>query len=186
MNLLRPKLLREKIIRAGWGKRVLERTFEFADGKRDFLVWGGDVTPAIVFPLTHAREVVALREFRYAANDFVINLPGGCPEKNEGFHALARRELEEETGFAPEEVATLGPPLWFEPTACITPYMPVLAVNCVKVAEPHPDETEISEPVLFPLEQWIRMIRDREIVDSKSIAVTFLALFEIGLDISPS
>jgi len=47
------------------------------------------------------------------------------------------------------------------------------------------DKTEIMETVLIPLDKWIEMIFTGEVRDSKTIAVTFLALRELGLEIKP-
>jgi len=187
VSLTVPKLVREEVIRDQWGKVVLERTFQLPTGEERFLVWGGKVTPSIIFPITRDENVVAVREFRYGANEFVIQLPGGCPAEHESAEATASKELEEETGFRAERFVRLGKrPLWFEPTACITPYVPLLALGCRKTGEPKLDKTEILEPVLFPLADWITKIHSGEIRDSKSIAVTFLALAELGWKVGRS
>lgn len=184
MTLVVPKLLHEVTSRNQWGKVILERKFELPSGKTaDFFVWGGTVVPSIIFPVTPRGKVVALRHFRYAANEVVIELPGGCPYEGETAEEIARKELEEETGFTAERFVKLGPPLWFEPASCITPYTPILAVGCTRTGDPHLDETEIAEPVVYPIAEWITMISRGEIRDSKSIAITFLALPHVGYEV---
>src|SRR3989338_3346225 len=121
-----PKLIGEVTEIAKWGKVVATRTFEQPDGKQDeFLVWGGKkgdqfVVPSIIFPVTDKEEVIAIRQFRYGANEFVLEIPGGCPDGKEGFEGIVRRELLEEAGYEVGELRKLGEPLWFEPAACWT------------------------------------------------------------------
>ena len=181
----RPELIEEKESRKQWGKVILERKFRLPSGEViDYFNWGGTVVPSIIFPITKNHEVVALKQFRYGINDFVIELPGGCPDQKESFEEISRKELMEETGFKVENFIKLGPPLWFDPANCITPYMPVLATGCVKVGEPKPEETEFIEVIIYPIEEWIAKIYSGEVKDSKSIAVTFLALPHLGIDLS--
>lgn len=134
------------------------------------------IVPSIVFPITEKGEVIAVKQFRYGANRLILELPGGCPENNESFEETAKKELLQETGYQAEEIIRLSKPLWFEPTACLNPYMPLLAINCKKIKELQLDETEILEVSVIPLEKWFSKIFSGEISDSKSIATTLLAL----------
>ena len=178
----KPKMIDEQVSRKQWGKQILERKFQLPSGKiADFFVWGGTVVPSIIFPVTKNLEVVALKQFRYGVNEVVIEIPGGCPYEGELAEEIARKELEEETGFTAEKFVKLGPTLWFEPANCITPYMPILATGCRKVCEPHLDETEFAETTLYSLPEWISKIRSGEIRDSKTITITFIALLYLNL-----
>ena len=177
----KPELIGEQVSRKQWGKVILERQFRLPSGEViDYFNWGGTVIPSIVFPITENHEVVALKQFRYGINDFVTELPGGCPDQSESFDEISRKELIEETGFRAENFTKLGPSLWFEPANCITPYVPVLATGCVKVGEPKPEETEFIEVFIYSIEEWIAKIYSGEVRDSKSITVTFLALPYLG------
>lgn len=172
-----PKLVEEIISRNQFGKMIIERKFRLPSGKIiDYFNWGGTAMPSIVFAVTPDKEVIALKQFRYGINDIIVELPGGCPLKGDTAEETARKELEEETGYHAESFTVLGPPLWFEPANCTTAYVPILATGCQKVCEPEMDETEFAEVILYSLKDWISKIRNGEIRDSKSIAITFLAL----------
>lgn len=52
-----PEMVKEKTLIQHYGKRVLERVFEDPDGQtRSFVLWGGELTPVIVFPVTADRK----------------------------------------------------------------------------------------------------------------------------------
>ena len=107
----------------------------------------------------------------------MIEVPGGCPNVNEDFEETTRRELREETGYEAEKIIRLGSlPLWFEPAATITPFIPMLVLGCNKVAEPNHDADEIMEILLIPFAEWKQMIRDGRIHDAKTIAMTMMAI----------
>lgn len=181
-----PVMTEEKVLLKMYGKSVIQRWFRLPSGKvSDFLVWGGSVTPTIVFPLTRNNEVVALRQFRYAPNggEVVLELPGGVPDGGELDAEIASRELAEETGYIAERIVRLGAPRPFEPAACITSFTPVIALGCEKVGEPKPDENEFLEVVRVPLAEWAGMVSRDIVRDPKTIATTMLALFYLGASI---
>ena len=177
-----PKMVDEEVSRRQYGKVILERRFQLPGGEIiDYFNWGGTTIPSIVFAVTPNKEVIALKQFRYGINNVVVELPGGCSSENETAKETAHKELKEETGYCAESFTILGPSLWFDPANCITPYVPILATGCRKVCELKVDETEFIEVILYPLLGWISKIHDGEIRDSKSIAITFLALPHLGV-----
>lgn len=179
VELIAPELLAERDIIEKYGKRILERDFKFPSGEvEDFLCWGGKTIPVIIFPLTKNNEVVVVRQFRYAGNEFTLEIPGGNPDLlTEGAEEAGRREFEEETGYTAEEFIKLGgPPIWFDPASCVTPFVPILALGCQKTKEPKLDKREIGAITIVPIKKWVEMIRQGKVCDSKTIATTFLAL----------
>lgn len=176
----KPEVVKEEVLIEKYGKKVINRYFQDPDKEtRDFLLWGGKVTPVIILPITIDREIIAVQQFRRAANEYLIEIPGGNPKNEESIEACSRRELLEETGYRAGEIISLQSALWFEPASCFTPYVPVLALNCKKTSKQLLDETEqaeIEEPMLIEQREWLKMIHQGEIRDSKTIAVTFLAL----------
>lgn len=183
MNL--PKAGREVEVLNSYGKILFNQDFEYPDGKtHQFLLFKSATgSPVVIFPLTEKKEVIALNQFRHAANQCVIELPGGNSKNpQETPEEIAGNELLEETGFKSEKIARLGfEKIWFEPFFLRVSYIPILALDCVCVKPQQLDETEVIETKLFPLKEWIRMIFSGEITDSKSIAITFKALPYLGI-----
>lgn len=147
------------------------------DGKiSEFLLVEAGAMPTIVMPVTKDLQVIVLRQFRFGANDLVTEFPGGNPESHDNLHETVARELMEETGYTPERVVRLSDKIYFEPAMVRTSFTPFLAVDCVSKQKPHPSRSEFFEVVLFSLDEWIQKIMKGDITDSKSIAITFMAL----------
>ena len=182
IELIAPQVVSENVLYEKYGKVVVEKTFLLPNGETiEYLLWGGAIVPSIIFPVVYAEtgvHVLALRHFRYGANAFVVEVPGGCPKNDENFKQTAQRELLEETGYEAEKIIRLGgsEPIWFEPAACNTPYIPVLALGCMKVGEPKPTADEVVETLLIPFTEWKEMIRDGRVRDGKTITLTMLAI----------
>ena len=182
-----PKLLREEILLEKFGKKVVSRFFDVNGREEEFVCWGGAKgrISTMIFPLTINQEIIIIRQFRYAANQFILEIPGGNPKTNETPKEVAQAELLEETGYQAENFIEIPVGFFFEPFASLGPsYKVVIAVGCKKVAEPKPDSTEVLETLIIPLAEWVGMIRRGEITDSKSITITFLALLYLGAKIT--
>lgn len=52
----------------------------------------------IILPITNDNEIVLLKQYRPAINDYIYELPSGMVDKGEDFKFAAKRELFEETG----------------------------------------------------------------------------------------
>lgn len=131
----------------------------------------------IIFPVTIEKMVLILSQFRHAANDVLIELPGGNIRPNESIKNAAKRELLEETGYEAGEIITFkNSKQWFDPSALRSIYIPCMAIGCKKISKPKQDPTESLEITTVSIDRWIRMIGDGLVTDSKSLATTLLSL----------
>lgn len=118
----RPELLEQSEVFRKFGKSFLRRDFKLPDGKViDYYCFGGEIA-VIIFHLTKNNEVVAIRQFRYGANEVLIEVPGGVRGRLSSEEAM-KKELAEETGYVAKEIHTLaGGSVWFEPAAVTVPF----------------------------------------------------------------
>lgn len=130
---------------------------------------------SIVLPLTIDKKVVTVRIFSQAANDFILQLPGGVPKRGESFEEAAIREALEETGYTGKNLIPLGRG-WFEPFNTTTPFRCFLLGDCEKVSDPREDGTEYLQVETYSWEDWWSMCLDGVIEDAKSVLVTARAL----------
>ncbi|GEM_PF-1348715 len=174
----RPEFLRdEPIFPGGWGKGMIKRVFmDPRKGREEnYFLFHSLKVASIVLVLTKQTEVVAIRIFAQAANDFILQVPGGIPRSEESFEDAARREILEETGYRVGDLIPIGKG-WFEPFNTTTPFMAFVALECERVTSTKEDGTEYLQVEIYPFHQWWSMCQDGTIQDAKSVLVTARAL----------
>jgi ADP-ribose pyrophosphatase len=119
-------------------------------------------------------EVVLIRQYRYATDGYVYEVPAGRPtEEGEDWELCARRELEEETGLRAGTVRRLTT-IYTTPGFTDERIHLFLATELTEGAHSR-DEDEFMEVVRLPFSRALEMVRDGEIVDAKSICTILFA-----------
>jgi ADP-ribose pyrophosphatase len=112
--------------------------------------------------------VLLERQYRYAAESYLWELPAGRIEPGEDKLAAAKRELLEETGFTATKWRKA---LWFYPSpGFLDEIMHVFLAQGLKPGTAQPEEDELIAVRFFPLRQAVRMAMSGKIIDGKSIA----------------
>lgn len=140
---------------------------------------------AAVVPLLTSADaadpaVLLIRQYRYAADGMVWEIPAGVLEPGEAPVECARRELREETGAEADQIEHLT--TIFTTPGFTDEKIHLFLATGIRggVAAPNPDEH--IEVEARPLSQALGMIRDGEIRDGKTIvALLFVAGFRLGL-----
>ena len=114
---------------------------------------GEDGSAVIVYPITEFGKILLACEPRVFTDQTVdIGFPAGYIEDFELPEEAARRELLEETGYAPQELISLGS---FYPdqgsSGALNHYF--IALGCKKVSEQHLDESEYIKHLLVSSEE---------------------------------
>lgn len=112
------------------------------------------------------------KQYRYAMNEEIIEMPAGKLEEGEIPLEAAKRELLEETGYRPLEMIHLGDsyPTPGYSTEVIHLYYCPKAIK----EERHLDNDECIDLIYLTLEEIEEMIAQGKIKDSKSVASIFL------------
>ncbi len=113
-------------------------------------------------------QILLIRQYRYAADRVIWEVPAGVLEPGEEREACARRELREETGANAEELRYLTS-IYTTPGFTDEQIHLFLATG-LEVTQPDHQPDELIEVVPRPLSGVLEMIRDGEIVDAKTIA----------------
>jgi ADP-ribose pyrophosphatase len=126
----------------------------------------------VLLPTPSAHEIILIRQYRYAIDRWIWELPAGTLQPDEDPAAGAARECEEEIGLVPGRIERLGA-LYPTPGFCDEV---MIFFHCSELHAPGPDSTvkkdedEDLEPRTFTLEEARDLVARGEIVDLKTVA----------------
>jgi ADP-ribose pyrophosphatase len=123
----------------------------------------------VIVPIDEEGRVVLIRQYRYAVDHVMWELPAGSIDPGESLEGATRRECHEEIGLWPVSVERLGA---FHPTPgyCDEVMVFFKATGLTRPAhEAHQDPDEDIEPHAVPLDEARAMIARGEITDMKTI-----------------
>jgi 8-oxo-dGTP pyrophosphatase MutT (NUDIX family) len=191
-SIVPPEVISTEILMEKFGKVVVMRDFRHPGRQVDnFLMFSARSRPVMVFAMTSDKKVVAIRQFRHAANKVILEIPGGSIKglkwdvtkkdggvtiTEEAILEAAKEELLEETGYSAGKMVILGKPTYFEPSSFEVEFYTVLALNCEKIQEPKPESTELLETLEIPVREWFFLEHN----DSKTESVTLKAVRYFG------
>lgn len=130
--------------------------------------------------ITSEHEAILIRQYRHAAGEVVLEIPGGCIDKNETPEEAVRRELLEETGYSFNEITYLislyaNPATGNNKTHCF------LATGGRKVQEQNLDGAEEIEVETVSLEKLKELVLSNKIGQALHTSGIFYALARMGL-----
>jgi ADP-ribose pyrophosphatase len=148
--------------------KLFRDTVELPNGKtalREVVRHPGGV---IILPIDNDGNVHLVRQFRYAYDRAILEIPAGKLDHGaESIETAARRELSEETGLEAEEMVYLGKS-YASPGFC-TEELHVYLARGLKQSDSHPDEDEFVEAVKMPFNELLEQVMSGEIVDAKTV-----------------
>jgi len=138
------------------------------------------VLPFLSDPRSEDPQILLIRQYRYAANAFIYEVPAGRLEPGESPESCAHRELQEETGCTAERVERLT-------TVYTTPgftdeRIHLFMATGLTRGEARREADEFVENETMTLSHALEMIERGEIVDAKTaVTLMFAAGFRAGL-----
>ena len=172
MDLTEKQLDSEKIYDGAIVKLFRDRV-ELPNGKTSFREVVRHPGGVIILPLDDEGHVHLVRQFRYAYDRVILEIPAGKLEYGEEHLSAARRELEEEIGARAEQWVPLGD-IWPTPGFCDEVQHLYLARG-LSFGETDPDEDEFLEQVRMPFDEVCAMAADGRLQDSKSVVALLRA-----------
>lgn len=143
---------------------------------REVVVNNGAV---VIVPLTASNEIRLVRQYRAAAEKWVIELPAGGLESGEDPDLAAPRELLEETGDRAATWHKLGG--FYSAPGVLTEFLELYLATDLT---PGPNDLEFDEHIevlTVPWAEAMAMIRRRQIEDGKTIAGLMVAGLYLNL-----
>ena len=136
-------------------------------GRRDVVRHSGSVVVLATRGAGKNTEVLLVRQFRYAAGRYLWELPAGRKDEGESLLQGARRELKEETGIMAKHWKHLIG--FYVSPGFLDETMDIYHATGLAFGIASPEEDEQIRQGFFPLDDCLRMVRDRKILDAKTM-----------------
>lgn len=180
LKSIKKELLPEEFIYDRTGKPIKRKGFlqiekylyELANGEkiiREKIMKGTtDGSSSIIVPVTNNHQIVFVIQPRSNTTKSVcIELPAGYIEKNEKPIDAAKRELIEETGYAPRTIKYLDS--FYQDQGCSSAYnYSFLALDCKKIGKQNLDKDEIIRYFECTIEEAFELVEKGYVCDIQS------------------
>ena len=133
---------------------------------------------AVIIPVFADNTIALVRQYRHAAEAYLLEIPAGTLNLSEAPETGARRELEEEIGVTANKIEKLTE-FYVSPGFLSEKMFVFLATDLTETAQ-NLEADEILEIEKFTFEQAFEMIRKNEIEDAKTIVGLIFAGAKFG------
>lgn len=167
MKLKKEETLNSKEIFQGKVINLRVDTIQLPDGRvssREIVEHGEAVA---IIALDQNNDVLLVRQYRKAAEEFLTEIPAGGMEKNETPLQGAQRELLEETGYRAAKWRYIVS--FYTAPGFTSEKIHLFLATGLEAGQSHPDEDEFIELIKLPLEEAYQMVIEGAIQDAKSI-----------------
>jgi ADP-ribose pyrophosphatase len=132
------------------------------------------VLPVLSDPDADDPQILLIRQYRYAAGGYMLEVPAGRPDhEGEDWEVCARRELEEETGMTAGTLIKLT--TIFTTPGFTDEQIHLFMATDLKTGTGKLDDDEFLSTEVMLLSQALEKIRDGEISDGKTICTILYA-----------
>jgi ADP-ribose pyrophosphatase len=143
--------------------------------RRDIVRHTGSVVVLAVDESSRTPRVLIEKQYRHAAGRYLYELPAGRIDEGEKELEAAQRELLEETGYSARRWKRILR-FWASP-GFVAEEMSLYLARELRRGRAQPEENEVIEIKLIPLERAVAMVMNGTIQDAKTIAgLLWLAL----------
>ncbi|MGC8533226.1 MAG: NUDIX hydrolase [Candidatus Parvarchaeum sp.] len=145
----------------------IEEGYSKIRGKRlkDFRIIKNDAV--VILPFLDKNTIIMEKQFRFAVNKTILEIPAGSIDKGESKENAVRRELAEETGYYPNKIKFLFK-TWNNPALMDYFEYYYVAYDLIK-KERNLDENEVITPVKIKFNDAIKKVYAGKIKDTKTM-----------------
>ena len=156
--------------------KLVKVTYDIADvnGKEAWREVVHHPGASAVVAIDEDNRIIMEKQFRYALNDYLLEIPAGKLDAGEDPLVCAKRELEEETGIIASEWISLGT-IATSPGFC-NEVIHLYVAKGLSKGEIHWDEDEYVEVERYTLDELLQRIKEETIKDSKTLSALLLAM----------
>jgi ADP-ribose pyrophosphatase len=129
--------------------------------------------------LTEDNQVILIRQYRHAAGEVILELPGGCIDPGEDPAEAVKRELLEETGYKFESVELVST-IYANPSTSFNKTWCYLAKGGKKVAEQSLDGAEEIEVFTVSIDELKKLLLENQFGQALHTSSIFYALTKLG------
>ena len=156
--------------------KLIKVTYDIADvnGKEAWREVVHHPGASAVVAIDEDNRIIMEKQFRYALNDYLLEIPAGKLDASEDPLVCAKRELEEETGIIASEWISLGT-IATSPGFC-NEVIHLYVAKGLSKGEIHWDEDEYVEVERYTFDELLQRISEEKIKDSKTLSALLLAM----------
>lgn len=156
--------------------KLIKVTYDIADvnGKEAWREVVHHPGASAVVAIDEDNRIIMEKQFRYALNDYLLEIPAGKLDAGEDPLVCAKRELEEETGIIASEWISLGT-IATSPGFC-NEVIHLYVAKGLSKGEIHWDEDEYVEVERYTFDELLQRIKEETIKDSKTLSALLLAM----------
>lgn len=152
--------------------RIREGETEY---KREIVAHHGS---CVIVPVFEDGMVALVKQYRHAAQKYLLEIPAGTLEENEAPETGAKREVEEEIGVRAGKIEKLTE--FYVSPGFLTEKMFVFLATDLQASKQNLDEDEFLSIEKYSFEQIFEMIKNGEIEDAKTMVGVILARARFG------
>lgn len=131
----------------------------------------------VIVAVDSQKRVLLVRQYRLPAGQVLVELPAGGIEPGEDIVEGAKRELQEETGYAAKKMERIGG--FYSAPGFTTEFLHLFLATGLRRKPLTPDDDEQIELVRKPISDVPGLILNEEVKDAKSVAGLLAFLLRI-------